>query len=188
MNNYNKSKINLPLISFAKLVQVKLKNIHFEVKHRKVAVLLMVDTDRDGNQTDVDRLKNLLPKWGYDTVIQPDNPTKTDMIQALQSVQNFKEPYDVNFISLSLLFTIISALRPLAAGDAVLEIGYPEKACHYHRSSIFILVFFIDVPSGYSKYIIIWAGSFEGKNSTLGDLSPKIIKDEKSKLIVPNKK
>ena len=88
-------------ISFAKLVQVKLNNIHVEVKHRKVAVLLMVDTDRDGNQTDVDRLKNLLPKWGYDTVIQPTNPTRKDMIQALQSVQNLKGPYEVNFISFS---------------------------------------------------------------------------------------
>ena len=73
----------------------------FEVKHRKVAVLLMVDTERDGNQADVDRLKKLLPKWGYDTVIQPTNPTIKDMIRALKSVQNFEEPHDVNFITFS---------------------------------------------------------------------------------------
>ena len=78
----------------------------FEVKHRKVAVLLMVDTDRDGNQADVDRLTKLLPKWGYDTVIQPTNPTRKDMIQALRRVQNFKEPHEVNFISFSLISPI----------------------------------------------------------------------------------
>ena len=76
----------------------------FEVKHRKVAVLLMVDTERDGNQADVDRLTKLLPKWGYDTVIQPTNPTKKEMIQALQSVQKFNGQYDVNFISYSSYF------------------------------------------------------------------------------------
>jgi hypothetical protein len=35
---------------------------------------------------------------------------------------------------------------------------------------------------------MIWAGSFDGKNSTLGDLIAKIMKDEKSKPIVPSKK
>ena len=70
-------------------------NLWIEVKHNKVAVLLTVDTNRDGNQADVDRLTKLLPKLGYDTVINPKNPTKKQMITTLQDLTKLKGSYDV---------------------------------------------------------------------------------------------
>ena len=69
-----------------------------EVKQKKLAVLLMVDTNREGNQADVDRLMPLLPTWGYDEVIKPQNPTKRDMIQSLQKLQKYKGTYHVTNI------------------------------------------------------------------------------------------
>jgi len=61
------------------------------VKHRKLAVLLTVDTNRDGNEADVARITALLPNLGYE-VIQPTNPTRREMIRTLISLQ--KKPKD----------------------------------------------------------------------------------------------
>ena len=73
--------------------------IVFEVKHKKLAILLTVDTDRLGNQVDVDRITKLLPNLGYE-LIQYVNPTRSDMIQSLQNLQKKTErTYHVTYLN-----------------------------------------------------------------------------------------
>ena len=48
-----------------------------------------VDTDRPGNDKDVFRWKELLPKLGYRTIRCPEDPTSEQMKDALKALKNY---------------------------------------------------------------------------------------------------
>jgi len=52
----------------------------------KLAIILAVGKDRKGNEADVERFLQLLPKLGYDNIINIPDPTSQDMKRTLQKV------------------------------------------------------------------------------------------------------
>ena len=63
---------------------------------KKVAVVMTVDKDRPGNAVDVERILNVLPKWGYGKVINVKNATKAGMVKALKDLKKLDGVFHVN--------------------------------------------------------------------------------------------
>ena len=69
-------------------------------------MLLLVDTNREGNSADVARLCKVLPSMGYGNIIQRKDPTKQDMIDAIQGLAQIKQEQKVNFTVLNTQGTV----------------------------------------------------------------------------------
>jgi len=66
---------------------------YFEQNARKIAVVLTVDDNRPGNDVDVERILELLPRWGYGEIINVRNATRDQMVQTFLDLQKVEGIY-----------------------------------------------------------------------------------------------